>query len=93
MQCRQCGTEIAEKAIICYRCGTATTDPVRRAAPVRPRRRPILPIATIVLLVVLALYAGQASRTAADPEALRLAAGLLGGAAAVVLLLQLVRRR
>jgi hypothetical protein len=29
MQCRQCGTEIAEKAIVCFRCGAATTDPVR----------------------------------------------------------------
>ncbi len=27
MQCRQCGTEIAEKAIICYKCGTATAVP------------------------------------------------------------------
>jgi len=27
MICRHCGTEIADKAIICYRCGRATTDP------------------------------------------------------------------
>lgn len=27
MQCRRCGTEIAEKAIICYKCGTATAVP------------------------------------------------------------------
>jgi len=27
MTCRNCGTEIAEKALICYRCGKATTDP------------------------------------------------------------------
>ncbi len=27
MTCRQCGTEIAEKALICFRCGQATTDP------------------------------------------------------------------
>jgi hypothetical protein len=27
MICRQCGTEIADKALICYRCGRATTDP------------------------------------------------------------------
>ena len=30
MQCRQCGTEIAEKAIICYKCGTATALPGAR---------------------------------------------------------------
>ncbi len=28
MNCRQCGTEIAEKALICFKCGAATTDPV-----------------------------------------------------------------
>ena len=27
MVCRQCGTEIADKALICYRCGHATTEP------------------------------------------------------------------
>jgi hypothetical protein len=27
MTCRHCGTEIAAKALICYRCGKATTDP------------------------------------------------------------------
>lgn len=32
MQCRQCGTEIAEKAIICYKCGTATAIPAARPA-------------------------------------------------------------
>ena len=26
MRCRQCGTEIADKALICYRCGAATTE-------------------------------------------------------------------
>jgi uncharacterized membrane protein YvbJ len=27
MICKYCGTEIAEKALICYRCGHATTEP------------------------------------------------------------------
>ena len=38
MQCRNCGTEIADKAIVCYRCGVGTTDPVRKpvTAPARP---------------------------------------------------------
>src|SRR5258705_199200 len=26
MQCRNCGTAIADKALICYKCGTATTE-------------------------------------------------------------------
>jgi ribosomal protein L40E len=27
MICKHCGTEIAVKALICYRCGQATTEP------------------------------------------------------------------
>jgi uncharacterized membrane protein YvbJ len=93
MQCRNCGTEIADKAIVCYRCGAATTDPVRKAVPVRKRRSPIVPAVTIILLVLLALYMGQASRTAANPELPQLAAGLALGAAIVVLILRVLRRR
>ena len=26
MTCRTCGTDIADKALICYRCGTATSQ-------------------------------------------------------------------
>ena len=26
MQCKNCGAEIADKALICYKCGTATTE-------------------------------------------------------------------
>jgi hypothetical protein len=93
MQCRNCGTEIADKAIVCYRCGTATTDPVRKAVPVKPRRSPLVPAVAIVVLVLLALYMGQASRTAANPELPQLAAGLALGAAIVVLILRVLRRR
>jgi hypothetical protein len=32
MQCRACGTEIADKAIVCFRCGAPTMD----AASERP---------------------------------------------------------
>jgi uncharacterized membrane protein YvbJ len=93
MQCRQCGTEIADKAIVCYRCGTATTDPVRQAVPVKPRRSPVLAAVAILVLLLLALYMGQASRTAANPELPQLAAGLALGAAIVILVLRILRRR
>jgi uncharacterized membrane protein YvbJ len=93
MQCRQCGTEIAEKAIVCYRCGAATTDPVRKAVPVKPRRSAVIPAALILSLVILALYLWQASRTSANPELPQLAAGLALGAALAILLLKILRRR
>jgi hypothetical protein len=93
MQCRQCGTEIADKAIVCFRCGAATTDPVRKAVPIKARRSPILSAGVIILLVLLALYMGQASRTAANPDVPQLVAGLCLGAAIAVLLLRILRRR
>ena len=52
MQCRNCGAEIADKALICYRCGTATTEAkYKPAEPKRARsnRTPLL-VAVVVLL-------------------------------------------
>ena len=61
MQCRQCGTEIADKALICYRCGTATTE-----AKYQPARLPrkgasssrmlIVTVLVVAVLVLLGLY-------------------------------------
>ena len=57
MNCRQCGTEIADKALICYKCGAATTDPVYQPpSNARPRSR----TAFIVTFVALLLLAGLA---------------------------------
>lgn len=58
MTCRHCGTEIATKALICYRCGNATTEP-RVKPPAdgplfeRPRRSR-LPLVLVVLLILIA---------------------------------------
>ena len=93
MQCRNCGTEIADKAIVCYRCGTATTDPVRKAVQIKPRRSPLLSFVVAALLVLIALYMGYAGQTAAQPDRWRAAAGVLAGAALMVLVLRVLRRR
>jgi hypothetical protein len=67
MQCRQCGTEIADKALICYRCGTATTEakyqpatPPRRSA--RSSRALIATVLVLALLALLALYLSSSMR-------------------------------
>jgi hypothetical protein len=60
---------------------------------VRPRRTPLIPLVILVVLVAIAAYLAQASRTAANPEWLRLAAGLCAGGALAVLLLGIWRRR
>jgi uncharacterized membrane protein YvbJ len=93
MQCRQCGTEIADKAIVCFRCGAATTDPVRKAVPVRPRRSLLPSTLAAVVLLIAALYMGQASRTAADPGEWQTFAGALAGAAVILLVFRVIRRR
>ena len=38
MKCRSCGTEIAANALICYKCGAATTEPRIQPPAARPRR-------------------------------------------------------
>jgi hypothetical protein len=93
MQCRSCGTEIADKAIVCFRCGAGTTDPVRKAAPVRLRRSILPSLLSVALLLVGALYMGQASRTAADPERWQTLAAVLVGAAVLLLVIRVIRRR
>ena len=60
MKCRNCGTEIADKAIVCYRCGTGTTEPLRKPAEIRRRRTPLwLVIFVILVIIVLALLLGR----------------------------------
>jgi len=59
MTCRHCGTEIAEKALICFRCGKATTEP-RIKPPAETsifahRRRSSGAIAAAVVAALLAL--------------------------------------
>ena len=58
MICRQCGTEIADKAIVCYRCGTATADSVRKPVEIRRRRGGLVPIVILVILALAALILG-----------------------------------
>ena len=55
MQCRKCGTTIAEKAIICYKCGTATTDAKYQpyVTPERGGRPPLVYVIVAVILLVL----------------------------------------
>lgn len=60
MQCRNCGTEIADKALICYKCGTATTEAKYQPAPL-PRAgasssRTLLYIVIAILLAALAAF-------------------------------------
>ena len=59
MTCRQCGAEIADKALICYRCGTATTEAKYQPAPIRPAGSGpgTMRMAWILLVIVALLMA------------------------------------
>jgi hypothetical protein len=61
MICRNCKTEIADNALICYRCGKATSDP--RVKPPsegsifehRRRRSPWIIVLILVIMAILAI--------------------------------------
>ncbi len=58
MLCRTCGTEIAERALVCYRCGAPTATPRPK---VRARRRGAFPwgaAAAIFALVAAGVLLG-----------------------------------
>ncbi|HUK36795.1 MAG TPA: hypothetical protein VLV86_22925 [Vicinamibacterales bacterium] len=64
MQCRQCGTDIADNALICYRCGAATTEP--KYHPPSGKRSPsragfVLTFVALLLLVAAAAFFGRTS--------------------------------
>jgi hypothetical protein len=63
MICRSCGASIAEKAIVCYRCGTPTEAPAVKRPPPPPRRP-----SWAVLLVLLGLVVGLAIWSVVLPE-------------------------
>jgi hypothetical protein len=61
MTCKHCGTEIADKALICYRCGQATAaprvNPPTEGSIFVKRRRSKLPwLLALLLFVALVLY-------------------------------------
>ena len=69
MQCRSCGTEIADKALICYKCGTATTEARYQPAPLpaRASRSGLVPtVIALALLVGAGLYVERLSSTGAS---------------------------
>ena len=93
MQCRSCGAEIADKALICYRCGTATTE--AKFKPPLPRRSSsrsslVATVLALALLVLFALYLGRTPSGDVPPIIGWIAVAV---AAAVVILRAFARRR
>ena len=79
MHCANCQTEIADNALICFRCGAATTE--RRREPATVQRRPVWRWVAVLGLLALALVVDQQLET---PLA-RVVAALLFGVPVVAL--------
>jgi uncharacterized membrane protein YvbJ len=88
MICKNCGTEIADKALICYRCGSATFEP-RVRPPERKRRSQLPALIALIILVIAALFMGRA----AEGETPRILSYVMLGLAAIFTAWWLFRRR
>ena len=69
MTCRHCGADIADKALICYRCGAATTEPAFKPSS-KPRRSSssaslslVVSVVALGLVIILARYSGHMPAT------------------------------
>ena len=92
MQCRNCGTEIADKAIVCYRCGVGTTDPIRKPAPL-PSSRTGPPMVAWVVPLLLALAALAGAQASGYPREMDAAAAILAVVGVLTLITRAARRR
>ena len=90
MICSNCGTEIADKALICFRCGQATTEP--RIKPPAPGQRRRSSLASAIALIVLAI-AGVLMGQAAQGDVPHYVGYALAALAAVALVLRYLARR
>jgi hypothetical protein len=93
MKCRQCGAEIADKALVCYKCGTATTEPTFKP-PVAKTGSSWLTLVVsalaLALLAILAIYLGRIPPNGATSGSL---SWIIVGVAVLVVVLRAVGRR
>lgn len=89
MICKNCGTEIADKALVCFRCGAATFEAkVKPGRAAKPRSR-IPAVIALLILLLAALFMAQA----AAGEAPRIVSWVLAGLAVILLAWRLLQRR
>jgi hypothetical protein len=81
MTCGSCGATIADKAIICYRCGRATSTPVPKHPEAAARRRRSWAGVTISGAAAALLGGFGLTQPFESPEQI---ASLAGAAAALV---------
>lgn len=92
MVCRKCGTEIADRALICFKCGTATEEPKFKPADLPEQGSGPWRIASMVAFVVLVLLALFLGRLTASPVSSSVG-GAVAAAVLVLVAVRLVKRR
>ena len=92
MRCRHCGTEIAERALICYRCGTATTAATFEPAASRRSSRGLL-VSLLGLAVSVAAAVAVQFAAASDTVKLAVWAAPVAAGVRVAVVLYMRRRR
>ena len=62
MKCNQCQTEIAENALVCFRCGSPTTESLKIQVPIASRRKTVMTpvLLGIVFVAVTGFFINQA---------------------------------
>ena len=55
MKCRECGTEIADKALICFRCGASVQEAVHKPFVATKKTRPVIVYVIFLVLVLVAI--------------------------------------
>ena len=85
MVCGECGATIADKAIVCYRCGAPTETPVARHQQKPPSgggRSPVVPIASLLVAGTLGWFSIEADPASIEQYALGAGAAASGLAGA-----------
>lgn len=89
MVCGECRATIADKAIVCYRCGAPTETPVARhhQKPASAlRRSPVVPVVSMIVAGTLGWFSIEADPASIEQYTLGAAAAVSGLAGAYRLL-------
>ncbi len=89
MICRNCGTEIADKALVCFRCGAATFEAKVKPGQPTPRRSQVPVVLALIVLLLAALFMAQATAG----EAPRIVSWVVAGLAVILIAWRLFQRR
>ncbi len=92
MICQDCGTEISDKAIVCFRCGRSTSAPAP-ARPVPGRRAGTQPLWLAVTALLVLVAGGLYMATAASGQVPASLSYTIAALAAVVLAWRILRRK